>query len=169
MDVNPLRLPPGLVAAQPKAASGASPPANQPVDGYQPAEKSSWGDKLAKLAAVSATASGVAQLVGVGSTVTGLLGLGVLAAPVAVGIFLCKGGLWRGSTGDKLARVGALSLTATMAAAIGGVSLPVLTALALPAIVAAPIAVGAMLWKKLRGEKTPPQQPPPEPPVKFGS
>ncbi len=167
MDVNPLRLTNPL-AAQPKAVSVARPAANQPVDGYQPAEKAGWGDKLARVAAISATASGIAQLVGLGSTVTGLLGLGVMAAPVAVGIYLCKGGLWRGSTGDKLARVGALSLTATMAAAIGGASLPVMTALALPAIVAAPVAVGAMLWKKLRGGGPPPQQPP-EPPVKFGS
>lgn len=168
MDVNPLRFNP-IVAALPKAVAGQKSAANQPVDGYQPAQKSGWGDKLARLAAVSATASGVAQLVGLGSTVTGLLGLGVLAAPVAVGIFLCKGGLWRGSTGDKLARVGALSLSATMAAAIGGASLPVMTALALPAIVAAPVAVGAMLWKKLRGGGQAPAQPPPEPPVKFGS
>lgn len=168
MDVNPLRLTSPL-AAQPNAVSVARPAANQPVDGYQPAEKTGWGDRLARVAAISATASGIAQLVGLGSTVTGLLGLGVMAAPVAVGIYLCKGGLWRGSTGDKLARVGALSLTATMAAAIGGASLPVMTALALPAIVAAPVAVGAVLWKKLRGGGQAPAQPPPEPPVKFGS
>lgn len=160
MQIDPTRgfaLPPSVAGARPQKPQAA------PADSFQ--RSVPLADKLARVAAVSATASGVLQLLGAGATLTGMAGIGVLAAPVAVGLYLCKGGFFRGSLSDKLARVAAVSLTGTAAAAIAGAAVPVLTALALPAIVAAPVAVGVMLWNKLRGKKA--QEPPPPPPVMF--
>ncbi|MEW6282398.1 MAG: hypothetical protein AB1758_27570 [Candidatus Eremiobacterota bacterium] len=152
---------------QPRQASGSK-PGSAPVDGFvptpEPTPRSSWHNRLAKLSVLSATASFLAQSAGLAEPLVGFLGLGVLAAPIAVGLMLCsRDGLFSGSLSDKMARLGAVSLTATAAAAIAGASVPVLTALALPAIVAAPVAVGAMIWNRFRKKRTEPQPPPPPP------
>lgn len=167
MNVITAQVPANQWNPQGNRTQGPAPGYTPPTDGYTPGGRPSTVDLVSRGTAVGATALLLAYAAGASEGVLGLLGLPVaLGGVAAVALTFTKdggfGALKEKGMLDKSARVAAFSALASGLASAAGMGDGITGLLALPLLVAGPVAT--FLWAKEamngRNQGGQPQQPP---------